>query len=159
VAVALGPRSVLRVETAPQRAARQRVAALSGLERLRQIVELTLLAAVLAMSAAMTGLLWQHRPFVAGLKIHGPGTGLMWRSLLVETGILFAVGTLTGGVFGLLGQVLSTRGLRVVTGFPVLDGLQIGTALTAMGLVAGVSLLAVALPGYLVSRVRPAWHD
>lgn len=156
---ALGPRSVLRVETAPERADRQRIAALSGLERLRQIVELTLLAAVLAMSAAMTGLLWQHRSFVAGLKIHGPGTGLMWRSLLVETGVLFAVGTVAGGSFGLLGQVLSTRGLRALTGFPVVDGLQIGTAASAMGLVAGVSLLAVALPGYLVSRVRPAWRD
>ncbi len=159
VAVALGPRSALRVETAGQRAARQLTAGLNGLKRLQQIAQLTLLAAVLAMSAAMAGLLWQHRAVIAGLKIHGPGTGLMWRSLLVETGILFATGTLAGGLFGLLGQILASRGIQVVTGFPVVEGLQLGTAISAIGLVAGVSLLAVAVPGYLVSRVRPAWRD
>ena len=149
----------MRVETASQRASRQLTAGLSGLKRLQQIAQLTLLAAVLAMSAAMTGLIWQHRAVIAGLKVHGPGTGLMWRSLLVETGILFAIGTLAGGVFGLLGQVLASRGIQVVTGFPVIEGLQFGTAISAIGLVAGVSLLAVAVPGYLVSRVRPAWRD
>jgi putative ABC transport system permease protein len=159
VAAALGPRSALRVETAGQRQDRQLTAALSGLKRLQQIAQVTLLAAVLAMSAAMTGLLWQHRSFVAGLKVHGPGTGLMWRSLLVETAILFATGALAGGVFGLLGQILATRGVQAVTGFPVVEGLQLGTAAVAIGLVAGVSLLAVAVPGYLVSRVRPAWRD
>jgi putative ABC transport system permease protein len=159
VAGALGPRSALRVETAGQRASRQLTAGLSGLKRLQQIAQLTLLAAVLAMSAAMTGLIWQHRAVIAGLKVHGPGTGLMWRSLLFETGILFTIGTLAGGAFGLLGQVLVSRGIQVVTGFPVVEGLQFGTALSAIGLVAGVSLLAVAVPGYLVSRVRPAWRD
>jgi putative ABC transport system permease protein len=159
VAVALGPQSALRVETARQRQSRQLTAGLSGLKRLQQIAQLTLLAAVLAMSAAMTGLLWQHRAVIAGLKIHGPGTGLMWRSLLVETGILFATGTLAGGAFGLLGQILASRGVQVVTGFPVVEGLQLGTAASAIGLVAGVSLLAVVVPGYLVSRVRPTWRD
>jgi putative ABC transport system permease protein len=159
LAVALGPRSALRVETAGQRERRQGAASSSGLKRLQEISRLTLLAAVLAMSAAMTGLLWQHRAVIAGLKVHGPGAGLMWRSLLVETGILFGTGTLAGGAFGLLGQVLASRGIQVVTGFPVIEGLQFGTAISAIGLVAGVSLLAVAIPGYLVSRVRPAWRD
>jgi putative ABC transport system permease protein len=159
IADALGPRSALRVETAGRRASRQLTAGLSGLKRLQQIAQLTLLAAVLAMSAAMTGLLWQHRAVIAGLKVHGPGTGLMWRSLLVETGILFATGALAGGVFGLLGQVLASRGIQVVTGFPVIERLQFGTAVSAIALVAGVSLLAVVVPGYLVSRVRPAWRD
>jgi putative ABC transport system permease protein len=159
LAVALGPRSALRVETARQRESRQLIASSTGLKRLQQIAQLTLLAAVLAMSAAMAGLLWQHRSVIAGLKVHGPGTGLMWRSLLVETGILFGTGTLAGGVFGLLGQVLASRGIEVVTGFPVIESLQLGTAFSAIGLVAGVSLLAVVVPGYLVSRVRPAWRD
>jgi putative ABC transport system permease protein len=159
VAAALGPNSPLRVETAAQRADRQNAAGRSGLNRLQQIAQLTLLAAVLAMSAAMTGLLWQHRPFVASLKIHGPRTGVMWRSLLVETAILFATGTLAGGVFGLLGQILASRGVQVVTGFPVIERLQLGTAASSIGLVAGASLLALVIPGYLVSRVRPSWRD
>jgi putative ABC transport system permease protein len=159
LAVALGPRSALRVETATQRESRQLMASSTGLKRLQQIAQLTLLAAVLAMSAAMTGLLWQHRAVIAALKVHGPGAGLMWRSLLVETGILFGTGTLAGGAFGLLGQVLASRGIQVVTGFPVIEGPQFGTAISAIGLVAGVSLFAVAVPGYLVSRIPPAWRD
>jgi putative ABC transport system permease protein len=155
----LGPRSAFRAETAPERAQRQLTAGLSGLRRLQQIAQLTLLAAVLAMTAAMTGLLWQHRAFVGSLKVHGPRTGLIWRSLLVETCILFATGTLVGGVFGLFGQILATRGVQAVTGFPVVEGVQLGTAAWAIGLVAGVSLLSVVVPGYLVSRARPAWRD
>jgi putative ABC transport system permease protein len=159
VADALGPGSALRVETAGQRADRQLIAGLSGLSRLRQIAALTLVAAVLAMTAAMTGLLWQHRPIVGGLKLHGLRTGLMWRSLVIETAVLFGTGALAGGVFGLLGQVLCTRGVQVVTGFPVAEGLRLDIAATALGLVVGASLLAVIVPGYLVARVRPSWRD
>jgi putative ABC transport system permease protein len=159
VADALGPGSALRVETAGQRADRQLIAGLSGLSRLRQIAALTLVAAVLAMTAAMTGLLWQHRPIVGGLKLHGLRTGRMWRSLVIETAVLFGTGALAGGVFGLLGQVLCTRGVQVVTGFPVAEGLRLDIAATTLGLVVGASLLAVIVPGYLVARVRPSWRD
>ncbi|HEV7754120.1 MAG TPA: FtsX-like permease family protein [Baekduia sp.] len=156
VADALGPRSPLRVETAAQRGDRQLTSALKGLSRLRQIAGLTLLAAILAMTAAMTGLLWQHRPIVAGLKLHGLRAGLMWRSLVIETGVLFSTGALAGGMFGLLGQVLCTRGVQVVTGFPVVEGLRLDVASATVGLVVGASLLAVIVPGYMVARVRPS---
>jgi len=159
VARALGPRSALRVESATQRADRQATAGLSGLKRLQQIAQLTLLAAVLAMSATMTGLLWQHRPLVASLKVHGLGTGLLWRALLVETAVLFVTGTVAGGALGLLGQVLCTRGIQVVTGFPVAEGIQLGTAAMAMAVVAGASLVALIAPGYAVTRVRPSWRE
>jgi putative ABC transport system permease protein len=156
---ALGARSGLRVETAAHRAGRQSSASQGGLSRLRQIAQLTLLAAVLAMGAAMTGLLWQHRPIVGELKLDGLTTRLMWRSLLVETAVLFGVGAVAGGVFGLLGQRLCTRGVQVVTGFPVLDGFRLGVAVATVGLVIGASLLAVLVPGYLVAKARPSWHD
>jgi putative ABC transport system permease protein len=159
VAQALGPQSGLRVETGAHRAGRQSDASQGGLSRLRQIAQLTLLAAVLAMGAAMTGLLWQHRPIVGELKLDGLPTGLMWRSLLGETAVLFGVGAVAGGVFGLLGQLLCTRGVQVVTGFPVVDGLRLGVAATTVGLVIGAALLAVLIPGYLVARARPSWHD
>jgi putative ABC transport system permease protein len=158
VAAALGPRSALRVETAAQRADRQRAVARSGLSRLRQIAGLTLLAAVLAMSAAMIGLLWQHRPSVAERKQHGLGSGLMWRSLVIETVVLFGTGTLAGGAFGLLGQELCTRGVQVVTGFPVIDDLRLDVAAAVTGLVIVTSSLVVIVPGYLVARVRPSWR-
>jgi putative ABC transport system permease protein len=159
VAAALGPRSALQVETAPDRAARQRAVARSGLSRLRQIAELTLLAAVLAMSAAMIGLLWQHRPSVAERKQHGLRSGLMWRSLLTETVLLFGTGALAGGVFGLLGQELCTRGVQVVTGFPVAGGLRLDIAASITALVIATSSLVVIVPGWLVARVGPSWRE
>jgi putative ABC transport system permease protein len=159
VADALGPRSALQVETAAQRAERQSAVGRAGLSRLRQIAALTLLAAVLAMSAAMIGLLWQHRPVVGSLKLHGLGAGLMWGALVIETGVLFGTGALAGGVFGLLGQELCTRGIQVVTGFPVAQGLRLDIAASTVALVIGASLLVVIVPGYLVARVLPSWRD
>jgi putative ABC transport system permease protein len=159
IAAALGPRSGLRVETADQRAGRQSAVSRSGLSRLKQIAALTLIAAVLAMSAAMTGLLWQHRSVIADLKLHGLRTGLLWRALVIETGVLFGTGALAGGVFALLGQVLCTRGVQVVTGYPVVDGLQPDILISSVGLVIGASLLVVAVPGLLVAKARPAWRD
>jgi putative ABC transport system permease protein len=158
ITAALGPAGALRVETASQRADRQRAVSRAGLARLRQITLLTLIAAVLAMGAAMTGLLWQHRALVAHLKVHGPRTALMWRILLIETSILFGTGAILGAVFGLLGQLLGTKGVEVVTGFPVVVALRPGIALATVGLVVGAALLVVAIPGYLVARVRPAWR-
>ncbi|MCW2983231.1 MAG: hypothetical protein JWR63_801 [Conexibacter sp.] len=159
VAGALGPLSGLRVETAAQRAGRQSDVGRAGLSRLRQIATLTLLAAVLAMSAAMIGLLWQHRPVVASLKLHGLRASLLWRSLVIETTVLFGTGALAGGLFGLLGQTLCTRGIQVVTGFPVVDGLRLDIAGSTVAQVIGASLLVVMIPGCLVARVRPAWRD
>jgi putative ABC transport system permease protein len=120
---------------------------------------LTLLSAVLAMTAAMTGLLWQHRPVVASLKLHGLRTGTMWRSLVIETGVLLGTGALAGGVFGLLGQALCTRGIEVVTGFPVVHGLRFDIAASSVAVVVGASLLVVIAPGYVVARVLPSWRD
>jgi putative ABC transport system permease protein len=159
VSQALGQRSGLHVETAAQRVDKQTAAARSGLARLRLIAQLTLLAAILATGAAMTGLLWQHRSIVADFKLNGLTTGLLWPSLLVETGVLFCTGAFAGGVFGLLGQQLCTRGVQVVTGFPVVDGLRIGIAAMTVGVVIGASLLTVLIPGYLVARVDPDWDE
>jgi len=156
VEAALGSTSALKVETAAQRADRQAGVAASGLSRLRQIAGLTLIAAVLAMGAAMTGLLWQHRPAIAGSKYLGLRTGVLWRSLLVETGVLFVVGASAGALFGLLGQVLCTRGVETLTGFPVVHELRLGTALTTAGVVLVASLLAIVIPGYAVARSLPS---
>jgi putative ABC transport system permease protein len=158
VKAALGPHAALQVETAEQRTADQRAVARSGLSRLSQIAGLSLFAAVLAMSAAMIGLLWQHRPSVAERKQHGLSSALMWRSLVVETVVLFGTGALAGGVFGLLGQALCTRGLEAFTGFPVIHDLRLDVAGMTTLLVIASSALVVIVPGYLVARVRPSWR-
>jgi putative ABC transport system permease protein len=159
VAAGLGRNSPLTVESAADRVARQVDAVQGVLSRLREIAQLTLLAAILAMGAAMTALLWQHRPVVAELKLNGLSTGLMWRALVVETAVLLGTGMLAGGLFGLLGQILCTRGIGVVTGSPVEDGLRLGIAAGTVGAVLAVSVAAVAAPGYLAARVQPDWDE
>jgi putative ABC transport system permease protein len=160
VAAALGgDTSALRVETGRERGDRQRAITRAGLARLRQITTVTLIAAVLAMAAAMVGLLWQHRPMISHMKAHGVRSTMMWRMLLIETGVLFGTGAIAGGVFGLLGQVLGTDGVQAVTGFPADDGLRLGVAVTTVGIVVAASLLVVAVPGWLIARVRPSWRS
>ncbi|HEY6761057.1 MAG TPA: FtsX-like permease family protein [Baekduia sp.] len=158
IQAALGPRTSLRVETADQRAARQMVVSRAGLARLGQIATLTLIAAVLAMSLAMLGLLWQNRQTIQSMKYDGASTGLVWRMLLIETGVLFGVGAIIGGAFGLVGQPLAATGVEVLTGFPVVHVLRPSVALTSVGLVVGASLLVMFVPGYYIARVPPDWR-
>ena len=151
--------SALKVETGRERGDHQRGITRAGLARLRQITTVTLVVAVLAMAAAMVGLLWQHRPMVSHMKAHGVRSTMMWRMLLIETGVLFGTGALAGGMFGLLGQVLGTDGVQAVTGFPAQGDLRLDVAATTVGVVVAASLLVVALPGWLIARVRPSWRS
>lgn len=159
VARALGAGSPLRVETAAQRNERQQATIVAGLARLSQVTSLTLVAAVLAMAAAIAGMLWQHRRTVARQKLDGHKTPRMWGALIVEAGTLVITGCLAGAVFALLGQVLCTRGLAAVTGFPVVQGVRLNVVAWSVMSVALASLVVVALPGYLVARVRPSLRD
>jgi putative ABC transport system permease protein len=153
---AVGAGSALRVETAAQRDRRERAASRSGLSRLRQISSLMLIAAVIAMAAAMVGLLWQQRSAVARQKLDGHSTAVMWRSLAVESGVLIGTGCLFGAVASLLGQVLFSRGLQWISGFPVVASVRFETAAASFALVTAVAVLVVAVPGYLVARVQPS---
>jgi putative ABC transport system permease protein len=153
---ALGRGSSLRVETAAQREQRERAASRGGLSRLRQISSLMLIAAVIAMAAAMAALLWQQRSSVARQKLDGHRTAVMWRMLAVESGVLIGIGCLVGAVASLLGQVLFSRGLVWISGFPVITAVRFGTAALSFTLVTAVAVLVLAVPGYLVARVRPS---
>lgn len=159
VARALGRNPALRIEPAYERVERQRESARSGLVRLSQIASLTLIAAVLAMAAAIAGLLWQHRRTVARQKLDGHKTPRMWAALFIEAGILVITGCLAGATFALLGQVLCTRGVAAVTGFPVVDGIRFDVVVGSVIAVVLASLAVVALPGYLVARVRPSLRE
>lgn len=159
VSRALGRNVALRVETASERVQRQQASTRSGLARLSQIASLTLVAAVLAMAAAIAGLLWQHRRTVARQKLDGHKTPRMWAALFIEAGTLVVTGCLAGAVFSLLGQVLCTRGVAAVTGFPVVQGLRLDIVAWSAGSVVLASLVVVAVPGYLVARVRPSLRD
>jgi putative ABC transport system permease protein len=153
---ALGPNLPLSVETQQQRTLRHYATARNALSRLNQISALVLASAVLAMAAAMGGMIWQRRPSVARLKVHGFSEIELWNAMLLESGLLLGTACLVGGAFGLLGQVLLSRALEVVTGFPLIYTTAAVSALGILALVTSVAVAMLALPGWLAVRVRPA---
>lgn len=152
----LGRQSGFSVETKSQRVDRHRALSRQGLQRLTQIALLVLVAAVLAMAAAMGGVIWQRRGRLARLKVDGITERELWRAMLLESTLLLGAGCLTGAVFGLYGQVLLSRALATVTGFPVVYGAAVAVAITTLVIVTAVAVATVALPGFLAARVRPA---
>jgi putative ABC transport system permease protein len=146
----------MRVETAGQRTNRHYALTREGLSRLTQISALVLIAAALAMVATMGGMIWQRRPTLAALKVHGYSQRELWSALLIESGLLLGTACLAGAAFGLYGQVLLSRALETITGFPVFHALAGLTALAILLLLTAVAVAMIALPGWLATRVRAA---
>ncbi|HXE45938.1 MAG TPA: ABC transporter permease [Conexibacter sp.] len=152
----LGPGLPAKVETRAQRTAMHYAASRQGLKRLTQISILVLVSAMLAMAAAMGGMIWQRRPSLAALKVHGYPEAELWRALLLESGLLLGAGCLVGAVFGLYGQVLLSRALETITGFPVFYSTAGVGALAVLALVTLVAVAMLAVPGWLAVRVAPS---
>jgi putative ABC transport system permease protein len=150
----LGQSTALRVESAQQRERRHYSQAAQGLSRLTQIRSLVLIAAVLAMAAAMGAMIWQRRARLADMKVDGFGRGVLWRALLWESSILLGAGCVLGAIFGLFGQLLLSRALSNVYGFPVIEAFSISAAVASCALIVVVAVLIVAIPGYAAARVR-----
>jgi putative ABC transport system permease protein len=151
----LGRQSPLRVETRTARIRRQRAASREGLARLSQISAMVVVAAIFAMAVAIGGMIWQRRPTLAALKVHGFDRRELWRSLLLESGLLLGAGCLVGAAFGLLGQMLLDRALEKITGFPVVYIAAGPLAAVMLVLITGVAVAVLAIPGWLAVRVRP----
>jgi putative ABC transport system permease protein len=152
---ALGPNSALRVETMAERERLHYGTASQGLSRLSQIRTLVLIAAVLAMSAAMGAMIWQRRVRLADMKVDGFSRLLLWRALLWESAVLLGLGCVLGAAFGAYGQLLLSRALSVVTGFPVIESSPLGVAVGSFALITAVAVAVAAVPGYIAARVRP----
>lgn len=150
---ALGPRSGLDVQTAARRERDQRAASREGLTRLTQIAALVLVAAMIAMAAAMAGMIWQRRAFLAAMKVEGYSTSELWRSLLLEAAVLMGAGCIVGAAFGLLGQSLLSRALTVVTGFPVDYTTAIAGALLSCAAVTIAAVGIIAAFGHRAARI------
>ena len=153
---ALGPGSGLSAQTTARHAAAQIALSRQALSRLSQIATLILLVAVLAMAAAMGAMVWQRRPRLAKLKLEGFPRAQLWRTILLESLTLLAVGCVTGAAFGLYGQQLTDRALAQTINFPVVYSLTALTALYTLMLVCAAALAILALPGYLAAGVSPA---
>lgn len=150
----LGPGSPMRVETKEARVDRHYALTREGLSRLTQISVLVLVSAILAMVVTMGGMIWQRRRTFAGMKVQGCSQRELWSALIIESTVLLGTASLAGAVFGLYGQVLLSRALEAITGFPVFYSTG---ALAALGVLAVAMLVAVmmlAIPGWLAVRVR-----
>jgi putative ABC transport system permease protein len=153
---ALGPSSGLAVQSAAAHAAEQNALSRQGLQRLTEIATLILVVAVLAMAAAIGNMVWQRRPRLAKLKLEGFPRGELWRTVLLESGLLLAVGCASGAVFGLYGQQLLDRALANVINFPVVHSVAVPSALLSVAIVTAAGLAIIAIPGYLAAGVPPA---
>jgi putative ABC transport system permease protein len=153
---ALGPSSGLSTQSAQAHAAEQNALSRQGLQRLTQIATLILVVAVLAMAAAIGNMVWQRRPRLAKLKLEGFPRGELWRTILLESVLLLAVGCLTGAVFGLYGQQLLDRALANVINFPVVYSVAVVSALVSLAIVTAAAAAIIAIPGYIAAGVAPA---
>jgi putative ABC transport system permease protein len=152
---ALAPDPSLRVETTRQRTLRHYATAENALSRLDQISKLVLTSAVLAMATAMGGMLWQRRPSVARLKVDAFSELELWTALMLESLLTLGTGCLLGACLGLYGQVLLTRALEVITGFPVHYSTALASGAAVLALVTALAVAILALPGWLAVRVAP----
>jgi len=153
---ALGPGSGLGVETGGEHAARQAALSRQALGRLTQIATLILLVAVLAMAAAIGGVVWQRRPRLAKLKLEGFSRATLWRTILLESLVLLGVGCSTGALFGLYGQRLADRALANTVNFPVVYSFAGAPAVFSLAVVSVTAIAILAIPGYLAAGVAPA---
>jgi putative ABC transport system permease protein len=151
---ALGPESGLAVQTAGERESEWKRISHHGLARLTEIARLVLGAAIIAMAGVIASMIWQRRERIASIRRQGFTRWEGWRILLVESVILLFTGCSIGAVFGLYGQLLLSRALTVVTGFPLVVGLGPLIALTTVAFVSASALVIVAVPGYFAARVR-----
>ena len=81
---------------------------------------------------------------------------MLWRALLLESAILLGARLLVGALFGLYGQLLLSRALSLVTGFPVIESSPVPAGARHFALVTAVAVAMVALPGYSLLACVPA---
>jgi putative ABC transport system permease protein len=150
---ALGYQRGLRVLTSSERIAEVESTVSQGLKSLSEIATLLLIAAALAVASALSAVILQRRPRIASLKIQGYDRGQLWRALLLESAIVLGVGCITGAILGIYGHALASRALLLTTGFPAPFSLGSLRILVTLGIVAGIAMVVIAIPGLLAARV------
>jgi putative ABC transport system permease protein len=153
---ALGAGSGFTVETANAHAANQSRLSRQALARLTQIATLILCIAVLAVAAAIGGVVWERRARLAKLKLEGFSRAMLWHTILIESAVLLGVGCATGALFGLYGEQLADRALARIVDFPVIVSLAAAPALFSFVAVSAAAVSILAIPGYLAAGVSPA---
>jgi putative ABC transport system permease protein len=152
VQAALGPRSALFAQTAMGRVAQYDALAGQGLQRLTQISVLLLVSAAIALAAATGAAVWQRRSAFLDYRLQGYLPRQLWSALLIESGIVLAVGCGTGAAAGLYGHLLLGRWLRMTTGFPAPFDPSVAIAIATCAIVVAGALAFIALLSYRAVR-------
>ena len=154
---ALGRSSGLIVRTRSSLQTSIDTLAREGLGQLREISNLLLTAAILAMAAALTSAVWQRRGGLAGLRLCGVSPARLRRILLLEAGLLLSAGCVTGALAGVYGQAIIDGYLGRVTGFPIAAITADARPLEIFALVVTIVFAAALTPIALASRVSPSY--
>jgi putative ABC transport system permease protein len=153
---ALGSASGLSAETSERHILRQDMVSREALARLGQIATLIPIVAVLAMAAAIGAMISQRRPRLAQLRLEGLPRSTLLGTILLEGAMLAGAGSLTGAAFGLYGQQLTDHVLSSAINFPIQHTVTAMPALASLALVIFPTLVILAIPGHLATRVPPA---
>ncbi len=155
VQAALGPSAALRVQTYDERNHQFQTLARQGLTRLSQISALLLIAAALAMAAAMGAAIWQRRIPLARMRIDGFEPTKLWTTLMLEAGVVLAIGCAIGATVGTYGHLLGGRWLSTTTGFPAPFEIGVLSAITTCLLVGAGALAVTTIPGAFAANTSP----
>jgi putative ABC transport system permease protein len=153
VQAAIGSHPALFAQTATRRVEQYDALAGQGLQRLTQISVLLLASAAVALAAATGAAVWQRRSAFLDYRLQGYLPRQLWSALLIESGIVLAVGSGTGAAAGLYGHLLLGRWLRMTTGFPAPFEPSVLIALTTCVIVVAGALAFIALFSYRAVRV------
>lgn len=152
---ALGPSAGLTAETSSERRARDYAVINQGLSRLTQIKLLVLLASGLALTGAMTSMIWQRRERIAAIRLQGYSPLVLWQWLCTESILTLATGCCMGAIFGIAGQLLLSHTLAAVTGFPISLGVETTIVLISFAWTAALTLTIATVPGTIAVQVPP----
>ncbi len=153
---ALGLKSPLGVQTSSEREAQTDNSARQGLEGLGEISILILVTGALAVAASLGAVIWQRRSRLAAMKTWGYDYLQLLRSLLLEAGILLAIGCFDGVAMGIYGHALADRWLRLTTDFPAPFTAGPVRVLLTVSIVLCIALVVVSLPGLAAARISPS---
>ncbi len=144
--------SGLLARTSAERTGETEASARQGLQSLRQISMLLLIAGGLAIAASLSAVIWQRRARLDSMRTQGFDRWQLWRSLILESAIVLVIGCLDGAILGVYGHALADRWLRLSTGFPAPFGAGWPQVFLTFAIVAGIALAVVALPGWSAAQ-------
>lgn len=152
---ALGPNSALTVQTFREREVQTDNSARQGLRSLGEISMLILITGALAIAASLSAAIWQRRARFAAMKTWGYDHVQLWRSMLLESLILLIIGCADGAILGLYGHALADRWLRAATDFPAPFAVGGTQVFLTLGIMVGIALVVLAVPGLSAAKVSP----